>query len=37
MSLLGLFCDVDDFWQRFRPHWEQDLLRSGPRQRQRLG
>ena len=37
MSLLNLFCDVDDFWQRFQPHWEQDLLQSGSRQRRRLG
>ena len=36
-SLLNLFCDVDDFWQQFRLHWEQDLLQSGFRQRRRLG
>jgi hypothetical protein len=29
VSLLELFCDVDDFWQCFQPHWQQDLLRSG--------
>jgi hypothetical protein len=23
MSLLELFCAVDDFWQRFAPRWEQ--------------
>jgi hypothetical protein len=29
MSLLELFCDVDDFWQEFQPHWEQEMLRNG--------
>jgi hypothetical protein len=28
MSLLELFCDVDDFWQGFQPHWEQEMLSS---------
>ena len=37
MSLLELFCHVDDFWQRFRPHWEREMLQSGFRQRQRPG
>ena len=36
-SLLGLYCDVDDFWQRFQPHWEQDQLREGCRRRRRMG
>jgi hypothetical protein len=29
MNLLELFCDVDDFWQDFQPHWEQEMLRQG--------
>ena len=36
-SLLNLFCDVDYFWQRFQPHWEQDLLQGGSSQRRRSG
>ena len=36
MSILELFCSVDDFWQQFAPHWQQDLLTSGQRQRMRL-
>lgn len=35
MSLVELFCDVDDFWQRFEPMWKQRLLASGTRQRWR--
>ncbi len=34
-SLLELFCDVDDFCQSFLPFWNQHLLASGQRQRQR--
>lgn len=26
MSLLELFCNVDDFWKAFYPHWHQQLL-----------
>lgn len=33
MSLLELFCQVDDFWQVFRPHWQAQLLASGAIQR----
>jgi hypothetical protein len=29
MSLLELFCHVDDFWLTFAPRWEQELLQSG--------
>ena len=30
MSLLKLFCNVDDFWQAFQPHWRRvTLARSG--------
>lgn len=36
MSLLELFCDIDDFWQRFEPQWRQGLLESR-QQRQRQG
>jgi len=34
-SLLELFCDVDDFCQKFEPVWTKRLLVSGERQRQR--
>ena len=26
MSLLKLFCNVDDFWQAFQPHWRRVTL-----------
>jgi hypothetical protein len=35
MSILELFCSVDDFWQQFAPQWQHDLLTSGQRQRLR--
>ena len=35
MSILDLYCSVDDFWQTFAPHWRQDLLGAGPRRRPR--
>lgn len=35
MSLLTLFCQVDDFWQAFRPIWHEHLLSTGERQRLR--
>lgn len=34
-SLLGLFCDVDDFCQGFLPIWNKQLLTSGQKHRQR--
>jgi transposase len=37
MSLLELFCSVDDFWKAFEPTWYQRQLTSGDRQRQRSG
>ena len=37
MSLLELFCAVDDFWQAFEPDWRQQRLATGERQRQRSG
>jgi hypothetical protein len=35
MSLLELFCRVDDFWLVFAPRWNQALLHSGQIKRQR--
>ena len=35
MSLLELFCDIDDFCQTFEPTFHQLLLRHGQHQRQR--
>jgi hypothetical protein len=35
MSLLELYCQVDDFWQAFHPHWQAQLLTSGSVQRLR--
>lgn len=35
MSILDVFCSVDDFWQEFGPQWEQSLLASGAKQRHR--
>lgn len=29
MSLLELFCDIDDFWQRYEPTWHETLLTNG--------
>lgn len=37
MSLLELYCAVDDFWQAFEPLWQQEQLASGERQRRRRG
>jgi hypothetical protein len=37
MSLLELYCHVDDFWQSFAPIWERELLHSGVKQRRRAG
>ncbi len=36
MSLLTLFCDVDDFWQAFQPYWHGVMLASGGEQRVRV-
>ena len=35
MSLLELYCHVDDFWQTFEGQWRAEQLASGERQRQR--
>ncbi len=35
MSLLELFCDVDDFWQVFYPIWKQQLITAGDVKRMR--
>src|SRR5215472_254443 len=37
MSLLELFCHVDDVWKSFAPQWNQSLLDTGARKRQRPG
>jgi transposase len=37
MSLLELFCHVDDFWRAFAPAWKQTLLHSGQIKRVRRG
>lgn len=37
MSLLELFCHVDDFCQTFEPHWHHTLVQQGTRQRNRPG
>lgn len=37
MSLLELFCHVDDFWLSFAPSWERELLQSGLKGRRRAG
>jgi hypothetical protein len=36
MSLLELFCAVDDFWLAFAPHWKASQLAAG-KQRERNG
>lgn len=36
MSLLELFCDVDDFWLGFEPQWKANALAAG-QQRERAG
>lgn len=35
MSLLELFCSIDDFWQVYEPIWHQGLLESGQKHRRR--
>jgi hypothetical protein len=35
MSILELFCSVDDFWLQFAPNWHHSLLAAGQRQRLR--
>jgi hypothetical protein len=35
MSILDVFCSVDDFWQWFAPQWDAELLAFGQRQRRR--
>jgi len=37
MSLLELFCAVDDFWHAFAPQWHQTLLQAGAAHRIRAG
>jgi hypothetical protein len=33
MSILDLFCDVDEFWQQYGQEWERRLLADGKRPR----
>jgi uncharacterized NAD(P)/FAD-binding protein YdhS len=35
MSILNLFCSVDELWQQFAPWWQRQLLASGARRRLR--
>ena len=35
MSLLEMFCAIDDFWLEYQPYWYQELLTAGVKQRQR--
>ena len=37
MSLLELFCHVDDFWLAFAPRWQQTQLQTGAIKRRRPG
>jgi hypothetical protein len=37
MSILDLFCSVDDFWQEFAPEWQRALLAAGSKRRLRAG
>jgi transposase len=37
MSILDLFCSVDDFWQGFAPEWQRALLAAGCKRRLRAG
>ncbi len=37
MSLLPLFCHVDDFYKRFEPYWHSEQLGSGSKRRHRSG
>jgi hypothetical protein len=35
VSILDLFCSVDEFWQRFEPLWQRELVAAGRRRRRR--
>jgi Transposase DDE domain len=35
VSILDLFCSVDEFWKRFEPLWQRELLAGGRRRRRR--
>ena len=37
MSLLELYCHVDEFYQQFEPRWQQQQLAAGSSQRRRRG
>ena len=36
MSLLELFCDIDDFWQIYEPIWKRSLLSNGKHRLRKL-
>ena len=36
MDLVTLFCNIDDFCNKFEPKWKKQLLTSGERKRNRL-
>ena len=36
MSLLELFCDIDDFWQIYEPIWKRSLLSNGKQRLRKL-
>ena len=35
MSILELFCSVEDFWLQFAPDWQKSLITTGSRRRRR--
>ena len=35
MSILDLYCSVDEFWQQCAPAWERESLATGARRRRR--
>ncbi len=37
MSLLQLFCNVDDFYKDFEPGWNKEQIRNGAKRRRRRG
>ncbi|AFI83281.1 hypothetical protein Q7A_430 [Methylophaga nitratireducenticrescens] len=36
-KLVEIFCEVDDFCQKFIPVWQQELLKNGDKRRNRPG
>jgi hypothetical protein len=35
MSILEIYCEIDDFWQTYEPEWERMLIDSGTKKRKR--